>query len=170
MLPSFVWRTDAYEKLICLLLSLLMLLSFPMSAAAEEEKARLLLPIIPTYPCNSTVKTENGTYVPDESKTELLFIKTGTLMGRYAGVTPSGFEIDETWYMNDGLVNTVSATAPFNAPQTPYIEDNVAPGVWNVVPVYDGDHMSLQGGLFKKNDVRGLYTGLLTMINSLEEP
>lgn len=120
-----------------------------------------------SIPCNSTIKAEDGTYYPDESKTEPLFIKASTLMGKFTETTPEGFEIDDGWYMNDGLVNTISATAPFGAPQKEYEEGNVKAGEWNVMPVYDGDHMSLQGGLTKKNDVRQLYAEHLTMINSL---
>lgn len=120
-----------------------------------------------SFPCNSTVQQADGTYLPDETKTEALFMKPATLMGRYTGTTPAGVTIDESWQMNDGLVNTISATAPFGAPQKAYEEGKVAPGEWNIMPVYDGDHMALQGGLTKKNDVRGFYTEHLTRINKL---
>ncbi|MBQ5995304.1 MAG: hypothetical protein IJL63_05570 [Clostridia bacterium] len=121
-----------------------------------------------SIPCCSTLQAEDGTQYPDESKTEPLFMKPSTLMGRFTETTLEGFVIDESWQMNDGLVNTISATAPFNAPQQPYDKGNVQKGVWNVMPTYDGDHMSLQGGITKKNDVRDFYTELLTMINGLK--
>ena len=35
------------------------------------------------------------------------------------------------------------------------------------MPVYEGDHMALQGGLLKRRDVRGFYTELLDRINSI---
>ena len=95
-------------------------------------------------------------------------MKPSTLMGKFTEVTPKGFKVDESWQMNDGLGNTISATAPFNAPQQPYDENDVSRGIWNIMPTYDGDHMSLQGGIFKKNDVRDFYTELLTMINKLK--
>lgn len=95
-------------------------------------------------------------------------MKPSTLMGKFTETTPEGFVVDESWQMNNGLVNTVSATAPFNAPQQPYDEDNVKRGVWNVFPTYDGDHMSLQGGITKRNDVRDFYIELLSMINKLK--
>ncbi len=140
------------------------------NAAAMNEQLHTLENVYYfSVPCNSSVKKDDGTYSPDESKTELLFLKAGTLMGAFTETTPGGYTVDETWLMNDGLVNTVSATAPFNAPQQAYDAQQVHKGIWNVMPVYDGDHMSLQGGLFKKNDVRDFYTELLTMINSLEE-
>lgn len=46
--------------------------------------------------------------------------------------------------------------------------NNIPKGVWNVMPTYHGDHMSLQGGLLKTNtDVERLYTEHLNMINCL---
>ena len=37
-------------------------------------------------------------------------------------------------------------------------------GIWNVFPVYDGDHMALQGGLMRKHNIRSFYPDLLNMI------
>lgn len=36
------------------------------------------------------------------------------------------------------------------------------------MPTYDGDHMSLQGGITKRNDIGDFYTELLSMINKLK--
>ena len=38
---------------------------------------------------------------------------------------------------------------------------------WNVYPVYKGDHMSLQGGLLHKKNIRSFYTDMLTMISAV---
>lgn len=120
-----------------------------------------------SYACNATEQNEDGTYSPIKSKMEMLFRSSSEAMGKYTGTTKGGYVIDETWQMNDGLVNTVSALAPSDAPQTPYDEGNVQKGIWNVMPIYDGDHMSLQGGMTKPNDVKDLYVDLFSMINSL---
>ena len=120
-----------------------------------------------SYPCNSSIKQEDGTYVPDEDKTEAMFVRTSILMGKLTETTPKGFVVDEKWFMNDGLVNTVSAYAPFDAPQKEYEHGKVERGIWNIMPIYDGDHMSLQGGFTVKNDVREFYLEHLDMINSL---
>lgn len=120
-----------------------------------------------SVPCSSSIKADDGTYYPDESKTENLYVKSAKLMGKYTGVTENGYVIDESWQQNDGLVNTISAKAPFNAPSKDYDEKDITTGVWNIMPVYDGDHMSLQGGMFKKNDVKEYYVNMLSMINSL---
>ncbi len=120
-----------------------------------------------SYPCSSTALQKDGTYFPDRDMTEKMFVKSSILMGRWVGETEGGVIIDEAWLDNDGLVNTISATAPFNEPSVDFDENNIAAGVWNVMPVYEGDHMSLQGGMLVKNDVRDFYAEHLEMINSL---
>lgn len=118
-----------------------------------------------SIPCAKVTQNADGTYSPIESEMEPLFRAASKRMGSYTGVTPNGFVIDESWQMNDGLVNTISATAPYHAPQQPFDEGNIRPGIWNVMPIYDGDHMSLEGGLLIKNNVRPLYVDLLSMLN-----
>lgn len=117
--------------------------------------------------CDATKQNSDGTYSPVKSKMEMLFISSSEEMGSFTGVTNGGYVIDESWQKNDGLVNTVSALAPSNAPVTEYDESNVLPGTWNIMPVYDGDHMSLQGGLTQINDVKDLYVEHLGMINKI---
>ena len=85
-------------------------------------------------------------------------------MGRYRGKTKGGVVLDESWWENDGRVSTISETAPFGAPQTPLDKNHLRVGMWNVYPAYHGDHMSLQGGLLKKHDIRGFYEEMLEMI------
>ena len=118
--------------------------------------------------CDATQKNPDGTYSPVTSKMEPIFISSSKEIGALTGVTKGGYVIDETWQRNDGLVNTVSALAPSSAPTTEYDADNVKTGVWNIMPVYDGDHMALQGGLMKPNDVTDFYVEHLSMINKLK--
>ncbi len=138
------------------------------AAALNESISTLENVYYFSVPATATVKNEDGTYSPDEDKMEMLFQKTSRLMGKFTEVSPGGIKADERWLENDGLVNTISATAPFNAPQREYTEGDVSKGEWNIMPIFDGDHMSLQGGLFVKKDVRDFYTAHLNMINSLE--
>ncbi len=121
-----------------------------------------------SIPCSATEKNENGTYSPDKKKMEILFVSSSEEMGKLTGTTTGGYVIDESWLENDGLVNTNSAAAPSSAPSKQYEEGNVVKGTWQIMPVYEGDHMSLQGGLLKPNsDVRRLYIEHLDMINRL---
>lgn len=121
-----------------------------------------------SIPCSATIKNDDGTYTADNSIMEILFRSSANEMGMLTGTTGGGHVIDESWLENDGLVNTVSAMAPSSAPSTAYEDGNVTKGIWNVMPTYIGDHMSLQGGFFKVNsDVKDLYINHLNMINCL---
>ncbi|MBR4051416.1 MAG: hypothetical protein IKK09_13065 [Clostridia bacterium] len=118
--------------------------------------------------CSATDKQADGTYAVDGAIMEKMFQSSANEIGRYTGLTEGGFEIDETWLENDGLVNTVSALAPSSAPSKEYDASSVEKGVWNIMPVYRGDHMSLQGGFSKVNsDIFSYYVNYLDMINGL---
>ncbi|MCR5332037.1 MAG: hypothetical protein K6E62_12765 [Lachnospiraceae bacterium] len=122
------------------------------------------------YPCDSTVKNEDGSVSPDPSITESIFMKGATIMSRYTGVTKGGFTIDASWQANDGLVNTASAGAPVGAPMEAYdARNNLVPGRWYVMPTFRGDHMSLQGGLTKRINIKPFYLDLVKMLAPLSE-
>ena len=120
-----------------------------------------------SYACSCTKQNSDGTFSPVNSKTELMFRSSAKRLGRFTDTTEGGFAIDETWFENDGLVNTISAKAPFDQPQKDFDAADIPRGVWNVMPVYDGDHMALEGGLFLVNDVKPLYVEHLSRINAL---
>ncbi|MBR5752851.1 MAG: hypothetical protein IKX83_00030, partial [Clostridia bacterium] len=125
-----------------------------------------------SVPCSGTTKQADGTYYPDEKLTEPTMFNTAALMGRYTGTTKGGYEITKDWLENDGLVNTISATAPFTDPSRsfdPAKDDlsSVEPGVWQVLPTFRGDHMSIVGGLVYKVPVAAYYADLMSRINSL---
>ena len=120
-----------------------------------------------SFPCSATEQKEDGTYAPVEKKMESLFIASSKAMGAYTGVTAGGYAVGEEWWQNDGLVNTLSATAPFGAPAKAFDANNIEKGMWNIMPTYDGDHMSLQGGMTVPNEVKDFYAEHLSMINSL---
>ena len=77
-------------------------------------------------PCSATVKNEDGTWSFDESiNVEFPVRSTGERMMNLTGTTPKGFVVDESWLESDGMVNTVSAGAPFNAPSTELNKDSI---------------------------------------------
>lgn len=121
------------------------------------------------YPCNSTLEGENGEVISDSSITEGIFMKTSILMSNYTGTTRGGMTIDRTWQPNDGLVNVISAKAPFGAPSSNYSEGTkLIPGVYYIMPEKRGDHMSLQGGFTKKVEVKPFYMELVKMLQGLQ--
>ncbi len=117
-------------------------------------------------PCCATEPAEGGQR-PVRSAMEPMFRRSSARMGAYTGVTGGGFVIGESWQENDGLVNTVSAMAPIGAPSAVFDPDTVKPGTWQIMPTYSGDHMSLQGGMMKRNDIRPFYRELLELIDQL---
>ena len=119
-------------------------------------------------PCSATVKDENGNWTFDESvNVEFPVRSTGERMMSLTGTTPKGFVVDETWLESDGMVNTISAGAPFNAPSAPLDRNNIRPGIWNVAEVYRGDHMAFCGDLFTPNNIRPFFADWMDMINSI---
>ena len=119
-------------------------------------------------PCSAT-QAADGAQRPIRSRMEPMFRRSSARMGVYTGVTAGGFVLDESWQENDGLVNTVSAMAPMGAPSKAFDPEAVTPGIWQILPTYPGDHMSLQGGMMKRNNIRPFYLELLDMIDTLPE-
>lgn len=120
-----------------------------------------------SFACDATEVDKSGTRTIDKKDLEMIYRGAGPRIVNWTGTTPKGYKVDESWQANDGLVNTISAIAPFNAPRCDFNKNSTKPGIWNVMPIYKGDHMSLQGGLLKTNNVRLLYIEHLTMINNL---
>ena len=119
----------------------------------------------PVHPCAFT-KKRGDSYVPRKGM-EPFFVMRSFQMGQYTGLTKGGTRIDQRWGKNDGRVNTISEISPFGAPRKHLEPDNLKPGIWNVYPVYKGDHMSLQGGLLHKKNIRSFYADMLTMISAV---
>ena len=120
-----------------------------------------------SFPCCVTQRLPDGGCRVLKDKTEIMFRAPAELITQLRGTTSGGIVYGDDWADNDGLVNTISATAPFGAPQKDFDENDIPKGVWNVMPVTVGDHMALEGGLFLKNDVRALFAGHLDRINRL---
>jgi hypothetical protein len=70
---------------------------------------------------------------------------------------------------NDGLVNTVSAIAPFDEPQVTFNVGSIQKGVWNVMPTQSFDHLQFTGGVFNmdKDDTHDFYMNMLSIITSV---
>ena len=120
-----------------------------------------------SFACDVTYLDENGNRTFDPNDLELLFRGSAGRMVSWTGKTPSGYVIGKEWQANDGLVNTISAIAPHNAPRTDFSSDSINPGIWNVMPIYHGDHMSLQGGMFNTNNIRLLYAEHMSTVNGI---
>ena len=119
-------------------------------------------------PCSATVKDEDGKWKFDESlNIEFPVRSTGERMMNLTGTTPKGFVVDESWLENDGMVNTISAGAPLNAPSAPLDRSSIKPGIWYVREAYRGDHMAFCGDLFTPNNIRPFFADWMNMINEI---
>ena len=139
-----------------------------MDRARELNERMSVLPGVYYFsvPCSATEQLPDGTHRPKRG-IEPLFAARSRQIGVYTGKTAGGLAIDERWRENDGLVNTVSAAVPTGAPFRALDRKQPVPGLWNVFPVLDGDHMWLQGGLLHRHDIRPFYLDLLRMISEL---
>jgi triacylglycerol esterase/lipase EstA (alpha/beta hydrolase family) len=122
-----------------------------------------------SQPCEITVRQKDGTYTPIMKETEPMISRSAKRMGAYTGKTRGGFILSEDWRPNDGLVNTISAKYPLSDRSKPFDESNVEKGLWNVFETFHGDHMSLQGGMFRKKVIYPYYERLLSLIDSLQD-
>ena len=118
--------------------------------------------------CDATQAGPGDTRVPDLSLMEPLFVRSSALMGAYSGVTKAGCVVDEAWHANDGLVNTISARAPFGAPQKPLDADHIERGIWNVMPDMRVNHGYFQGGFLKKENPHPFFNNLRELLQTLE--
>ena len=118
--------------------------------------------------CDATVPSEGGKRTPDLSLMEPLFVRSSANIGAYSGTTAGGCVVDDAWHANDGLVNTVSAHAPFGAPQRPLENGHVERGVWNLMDDLRADHGFFSGGYLRKSNPHSFFDGLLELLQSLE--
>ena len=120
-----------------------------------------------SQPCAITTKDENGNWTFDRRKVEVFYVGAVNRIANWTGTTPNGYYCDESWQENDGLVNTISAKAPFDAPQQAFDVNDIRPGVYNIFDTYYGDHMSLMGDFLHVNNIREKYVSILDMINNI---
>ena len=118
--------------------------------------------------CDATVPAEHGRRMPDLRFMDPLFVRSSANMGAYSGTTAGGYVVDDAWHANDGLVNTISARAPFGAPQQPLDPAHVVPGVWNVMEDLHDNHSFFSGGYLRKTDPHPFFADLLELLQSLE--
>ena len=117
--------------------------------------------------CDATMPGADGARVPDRAVMDPLLVRTATLMGRYSGVTLGGCRIDDAWHAGDGMVNTLSARAPFGAPQKPLDRSCIERGVWNVMGDLHADHAFFQGGFMRVSDPHAFFRDLYELLQSL---
>lgn len=105
-----------------------------------------------SYPYNSTRVTKNGkTHLPSYTKFPFLSMTSALMTSDMKRHADEGDNLEK--FYNDGLVDTFSATHPHSEPHILW-EDvtTLRPGVWNVMPITQGDHGTAIG-LFESREV-----------------
>lgn len=94
-------------------------------------------------------------------------------MGKYDKNTVDDYPIDERWLRNDGMVNTISETAPFSDPQEFMAEANgkYEKGKWYIYDPFKTDHLGICGGFLPptKLPLQEIYQNHFRLINSLKK-
>ena len=71
-------------------------------------------------------------------------------------------------FANDGLVNIWSAKYPSDEPHKEYDPENIVPGIWNVMPVQQGDHGAAIGLMTDSEKTHKLYKEIYDLISFAE--
>lgn len=70
--------------------------------------------------------------------------------------------------MDVQITTILSKRASSHSPSKLFPSDSeIEKGIWYIMPVYNGDHMSLQGGFSVKNDITDFYIRHMIKINNL---
>ena len=130
-----------------------------------------------SVPHDATKQSDDGTHrVPDRRICDSFFVPFVYVLGHTNTVTKGGLVLDKRWQPNDGLVNTISETAPFDkesdtvdAPPSPALaEKGFSKGVYHVFPTLPGAHMVLLGNVLSRTSAGMAYLyDLMLMINAL---
>ena len=121
-----------------------------------------------SYPYNAVRESKSGKHIlPSNTKFPFLTLTSAWLAKDIRDHSEEPENIDKLY--NDGLVDTFSATHPHDEPHCLW-EDAVElrPGVWNVMPITQGDHGSAIG-LFEKKDVtQKFYEDMIELLRKTE--
>ena len=108
-----------------------------------------------------------GIQVPKIETNPVIFL-TSLAMGVIKLTDPTtGVVYDGDWLANDALVNTESEKYPLDEPHKDFDADNIEKGIWNVMPVREGDHGSAIGLFADKEETQSFYLELCEMLNEL---
>lgn len=117
----------------------------------------------------STTKEFLGVQVPVIKTNPVIFL-TALVMGVLKFEDPStGVVYDGDWLANDALVNTESAKYPLDEPHKDFDADDIDKGIWNVMPVQEGDHGTAIGLFANAEKTQSFYLELCEMLDKLPD-
>lgn len=109
-----------------------------------------------SYSFEST-HAKSGHQVPDRNILPVLYV-TSLSMGIYKNKIFS--------QVNDGLVNVNSALYPWTENHIDFNENNIHPGIWNVMPTMKGHHGTIIGMDGNTEYIHNFYMNLCSMLAS----
>lgn len=123
-----------------------------------------------SFPVCGTADNGRGAQTPTDAMMKGLRVFARRI-GRFRETTADGTVCDDAWLPNDGVVNTLSAGAPFTEPSAPYRKgEPIQPGVWYVMPVVVGNHGSVTGWFRPGRTVMPMYLSHIRRLDALAEP
>ena len=143
---------------------------YDLSIAGAKELNALTKNLCPdTYLFSYAVAgtDENGSPTDDMTT---LYKPLGMLIGNF---TSPENGIDDRWRQNDCLVNTISATAPFDEPSQNVSDPakltpaGLKPAIWYVMPTVRGDHGSVIGLGRPLEETVGFYADMIDRVDAL---
>lgn len=113
-------------------------------------------------------KEKDGRHIPLK-KTFAGIKPVGYKIGKYTNSDSSkGAIIDKEWLPSDGVVNVVSALAPFDEKQEDFVStDKCVSGVWYKMPIEEKDHQSYQGLGEKKDIYATFFYDIMNRVSNL---
>lgn len=117
----------------------------------------------------STTEEIAGITVPSIKTNPVIYL-TSLVMCFLSFTDPyTGVVYDDSWRANDALVNTESAKYPLDEPHKDFDSEFIEKGIWNVMPVEQGDHGTAIGLFADKEKTQIFYLELCEMLNALPD-
>lgn len=121
-----------------------------------------------SYPNYSTKELKNGTHFPDWNMSLLVWIPS-IIIG-------TSNKLSSDWYMNDGIVSTISMKYPINSrnisePNKLYNKDNVDKGIWQVMEPVHQDHHVIIGhklGYLDTDNMKLFFSDMCKILYNLD--
>lgn len=107
-----------------------------------------------------------GNLYPEPSMNPL-FLLTSPDVCRLDKDNVHGVPVDESWQLNDGIVNTRSAHHPDGEEYKDFDENNIEKGIWNVMPMIESmDHTDYMGVYSDPVKTRRFYKEMCELVAS----
>ena len=120
-----------------------------------------------SYAVCGTKESRFGGQIPRFGMMMKALLPIAFFMGIHTEVTPDGNVVDESWEANDGVVNTRSSMAPSGEPSVSFDPSHIEKGVWNVMPLIEGNHGAVVGWFRDQKSVMPLYCSQVRRIEAL---